>query len=64
MNPFFPLALAAVLSGCATAGPNGDVATYDTLKVARAACEQKNKVLVLRPDGNSERMSAYECRSK
>jgi len=51
------------LSACA-AGPNGDVATYDTLKVAREACQAKGETLVLRTAGNEQRMSAYECKRK
>ena len=51
------------LTACA-AGPTGDVATYDTLKVARAACEAKGEALVLKKDGNEQRVSAYECKRK
>ena len=54
----------ALMSGCATAGDNGDVATYDTLKIARAACASKGEVLVLKTDGDPQRSSAYECRKK
>ena len=54
----------ALVSGCATAGDNGDVATYDTLKIARAACAAKGQVLVLKTDGDPQRSSAYECRKK
>ena len=43
---------------------NGDVATYDTLKIARAACADKGEVLVLKTDGDPQRSSAYECRKK
>ena len=51
------------LSACA-AGPNGDVATYDTLKVARQACEAKGEELALKAAGNEQRISAYECKRK
>ncbi|OXE37046.1 MAG: hypothetical protein CGW95_04005 [Phenylobacterium zucineum] len=53
-----------LVSGCATAGDNGDVATYDTLKIARAACAEKGQILVLKTDGDPQRSSAYECRKK
>jgi hypothetical protein len=54
----------ALMSACATPGDNGDVATYDTLKIARSACAAKGEVLVLKTDGDPQRSSAYECRKK
>ncbi len=54
----------ALVSGCASAGDNGDVATYDTLRIARATCAGKGEVLVLKTDGDPQRSSAYECRKK
>ena len=53
-----------ILAGCSTAGPNGDVATYDTLKVARTACEAKGEAMVLTKEGDPQRASAYECKRK
>lgn len=41
---------------------NGDVATYDTLKVARAACSAKGGEFTLIPEGNPQRISAYQCK--
>ena len=54
----------ACLSACATAEANGDVANYDTLKVARAACLAKGQELVLNKDGDEQRISAFSCQRK
>ena len=54
----------ASLSACATPEANGDVATYDTLKVARAACLAKGRELVLNKEGDEQRISAYTCQRK
>jgi hypothetical protein len=53
-----------LLAGACAGGPRGDVASYDALKDARAACEAKGASLVLRDAGNEQRMSAYECKRK
>ena len=62
-----PLASAGllVLAACASApAPEGDVATYDSLREASARCRAEGKELALRPDGNDRRLSGYECRGK
>jgi outer membrane protein assembly factor BamE (lipoprotein component of BamABCDE complex) len=70
MKPFRPsfLGLAAVLllAGCATPGaaPEGDVATYDTLRQLREQCTAQGKELALKSGGNERRLSGYECRGK
>ena len=55
---------ALLLLGACAGGPRGDVATYDTLRVARDACAAKGEALVLRDAGNEQRISAYECKRK
>ncbi len=55
---------ALLLLGACVGGPRGDVATYDTLKVASDACVAKGETLVLRDAGNEQRISAYECKRK
>jgi hypothetical protein len=52
------------LAGCATSSPSGDIATYDTLKVARAECITKGAELVLVDQGDPKRISAYACKGK
>ena len=64
MRTILPMLAALGLSACAMAGANGDVATYDTLKVARSACAEKGEELVLKTAGNAQRLSAYECKRK
>ncbi len=56
------LALLAACSG--GPAPDGDIATYDVLKTARADCEAKGGELVLVKEGNPERLSAYQCARK
>ena len=54
-------------AGCAsTSGstPDGDVATYDSLRQLRAQCTAQGKELALRSGGNDRRLSGYECRGK
>jgi hypothetical protein len=59
------LILSSLLAlGACAGGPTGDVATYDALKDARAACEAKGEAMVLKTAGNDQRMSAYECKRK
>jgi hypothetical protein len=55
---------ALLLLGACVGGPKGDIASYDALKDARAACRAKGEDLVLRDAGNEQRMSAYECKRK
>ena len=57
----FPVLL---LLGACVGGPSGDIATYDALRGARAACQARGEDLVLRDSGNEQRMSAYECKRK
>ena len=57
------LAAGLLASACAST-PNGNVATYDTLRLAREQCLSQGKDLVLRPDGNDRRLSGYECKGK
>jgi uncharacterized lipoprotein YmbA len=52
------------LSACASGLPSGDIASYDTLKVARDACLAKGGELVLTQEGNAKRVSAYVCEKK
>ena len=52
------------LVGCATGSPSEDIATYDTLKVAKAECGAKGQELVLVDQGDPKRISAYACRGK
>jgi hypothetical protein len=63
MKTLLILPLLLFVGACA-GGPSGDVATYDTLKGARAACQAKGEDLILRDSGNEQRMSAYECKRK
>ena len=56
------IALLLTLSACADGpGAEGDVATYDVLRDARAACAAKGGELTLRRDGLATNLSAYEC---
>ena len=41
---------------------NGDVATYDAIKIATEACTAKGGHLVLAPGADSTMMSNYSCR--
>lgn len=53
------------LAGCAaTTTPDGDVATYDTLRQLRERCTAEGKEMVLKSGGNDRRLSGYECRGK
>ena len=58
------LSAAGLLASACASSPEGDVATYDTLRVAREQCRSQGKDLVLRPDGNDRRVSGYECKGK
>ncbi len=58
------LSAAGLLASACASAPNGNVATYDTLRLAREQCLSQGKDLVLRPDGNDRRLSGYECKGK
>ena len=58
------LSAAGLLASACASTPEGDVATYDTLREAREQCRSQGKELGLRPDGNERRMSGYECKGK
>lgn len=62
------LGLGILLSaGCASTSastPDGDVATYDSLRQLRAQCTGQGKELALKAGGNDRRLSGYECRGK
>ena len=63
MRLILATSLALTAGACANGSePLGGVATYDNLKTARAACESKGETLVLKTDGNPQRMTAYECK--
>lgn len=54
-----------LLAGCAaTSTPDGDVATYDSLRQLRAQCTAQGKELALKSGGNERRLSGYECRGR
>jgi hypothetical protein len=64
MRALIPILLPglALLAACSGGpAPDGDIATYDVLKAARADCEAKGNELVLVKEGNPERLSAYQC---
>lgn len=60
----WPLLLLPLAACASAAGPDGDIANYDTLKVARAACTAKGGDLILADQGDAQRMSAYVCKRK
>ncbi|MCA6234598.1 MAG: hypothetical protein IM653_05620 [Phenylobacterium sp.] len=54
-----------LLVGCAsTSTPDGDVATYDSLRQLRERCTAQGKDLAPKPGGNERRLSGYECRGR
>ena len=59
-------AMAVLLLGaCAgEAGPAGDVANYDSLRQANAACAAKGGRLVLQKNGDPEYLGDYGCERK
>ena len=62
MRSLGAIALLLTLAACAdTPGPEGDVASYDVLKTARADCAAKGGELTLKRDGLATNLSAYEC---
>ena len=53
------------MAGCAsTSTPDGDVATYDSLRQLREQCRAQGKELAPRPGGNERRLSGYECKGR
>jgi len=58
------LGLAALAAACATAAPEGGVATYDALKQAHADCAAKGGTLVLKSGGDPEYIGDYGCERK
>ncbi|MFD1190586.1 hypothetical protein [Phenylobacterium conjunctum] len=63
MKMILAISALALCAACASGPePEGGVATYDNLKTARAACEAKGEALVLKTDGNPQRLSAYQCK--
>jgi len=62
MKTLVAIILLLTLGACAEGpGAEGDVATYDVLKVARDDCAAKGGELTLKKDGLGTRLSAYEC---
>ena len=52
------------LALCACAGsngPEGGVATLDALQKYQADCAAKGLTMQLKPDGDSQRIDAYQC---
>jgi len=58
------LSATGLLAAACASTPDGDVATYDTLRLAREQCRSQGKDLGLRADGNDRRLSGYECKGK
>ena len=61
------LALALTLCACSTVdmapqNTNGDVATYDAVKIATEACTANGGRLVLAPGADPTMMSNYSCK--
>jgi len=56
------LLLVLGLAGCASASPEGGVATYDALKQAQDNCAAKGKTLTLKSGGNTQWLEDYACK--
>jgi hypothetical protein len=60
------LPIAAVLllglAACETTEPDGGAANYDALKRAQADCAAQGGKLVLKDQGDSQRIDAYTCK--
>jgi hypothetical protein len=55
--------LALDLAACETTGNNvSGTADYDSLSRATATCKAEGGKLVLKPDGDPQRLQAYECK--
>ncbi|HZZ67626.1 MAG TPA: hypothetical protein VFE18_05590 [Phenylobacterium sp.] len=51
------------LAACETTGNNvSGTADYDSLSRATATCKAEGGKLVLKPDGDPQRLQAYECK--
>ncbi|HEX3367125.1 hypothetical protein [Phenylobacterium sp.] len=50
------------LAACETAEPNGGAADYDALKRAQADCAAQGGKLVLKDQGDAQRIDAYTCK--
>ena len=65
MRTLMALSLMIALGACASAsGVEGDVATYDALKVKRDACVASGGALVLQDQGDDQRLSHFACKRK
>lgn len=59
------LGLGLLVSACVSGpSPMDDVANYDALRSARAACAAKGGELRLRDQGDPERISSFACKRK
>ncbi|THD72208.1 hypothetical protein [Phenylobacterium sp.] len=50
------------LAACETSEPNGGAADYDALKRAQADCAAAGGTLVLKDQGDAQRIDAYTCK--
>jgi len=59
-----PLAAVALLglAGCETTENDGGAADYDALKRAQADCAAQGGKLVLKDQGDAQRIDAYTCK--
>jgi len=65
MKTLMAFSLILALGACASApGGEGDVATYDALKVKRDACVASGGTLVLQDQGDDHRLSHFACKRK
>jgi hypothetical protein len=56
------LLAALVVSACVgESGPEGGVASLDALRQLQADCAGKGMTMQLKPDGDPQRIDAYEC---
>jgi len=54
--------LALGLAACEATEPNGGAADYDALKRAQADCAAEGGKLVLKDQGDAQRIDAYTCK--
>lgn len=54
--------LALGLAACETTEPEGGAADYDALKRAQADCAAQGGKLVLKDQGDAQRIDAYTCK--
>jgi hypothetical protein len=50
------------LAACETTEPDGGAANYDALKRAQADCATQGGKLVLKDQGDPQRIDAYTCK--